>query len=83
MTNIRHGAASLYLVVMDKPGTRGPSGYFYKKLNETGAQRIQRSVYFGIGREHAKEILDLGRRYGFSTRIFQVIEEIIDEYSSF
>ncbi len=82
LTNIRHEPAA-YLVVMDKPGTRGPSGHFYTKLNKTGALRIQRSVYLSIDEGSAKEISDLGRRYGFSTRIFQIAEEIIDEDSSF
>lgn len=44
MSNIRRGAAK-FLVIMDKPGTRGPPGHFYTKLNELGSLRIQRSVY--------------------------------------
>ncbi|MEM2907626.1 MAG: hypothetical protein QXP65_00260 [Candidatus Hadarchaeales archaeon] len=61
---------------MDKPGTRGAPGYFYTELRKLDIRRIQRSVYLAPNRAVARKAAELGRRQGFFTRIFKVIEEL-------
>ncbi|MCS7131886.1 MAG: hypothetical protein NZ934_04075 [Hadesarchaea archaeon] len=67
---------SAYLVVMDKPGTRGAPGYFYAELRELDIRRIQRSVYLAPNQAMARRAAELGRRHGFLARVFKVIEEL-------
>jgi hypothetical protein len=60
---------------MDKPGTRS-SKTFYRKIDALIAQgkirRVQRSAYEVDSLGAAKELGELGRKYGCRVRIYRV-----------